>query len=646
MIPEIGHISLIFALVISFLLALFPIIGSYQNNSTYMKFTDVLVPIQSLCILISFLFLVYAFLTDDFTFVLVSNNSNTALPFYYKISATWGNHEGSLLLWILILSVWTFLVNLKTKNIPIKTRSNVLSILGFIAFGFILFILFTSNPFERQIFFPPLNGSDLNPLLQDIGLILHPPILYIGYVGFAVAFSFAISALIEGRIDSNWAKWTKNWTNTAWAFLTLGIALGSWWAYYELGWGGWWFWDPVENASLMPWLAGTALIHSLSVTEKKESFKSWTILLALMTFSLSLLGTFLVRSGILVSVHAFASDPERGLFILIFLSIVAGGSMLLYGIRANKLMKTGNTFSLFSRESLLLSNNIVLLTALVVVLLGTLFPLVSVAFGWGSYSVGPPYFNFMFVPLSVIMIFLMGFAPFFPWEKTNNLKKYVPKFLRYIILSIFLSLFTVLTMDDLFDKSFNFLSFFIVSSCFWLLVINLNQFLTFKKKFNLKSIPIKFISMLIAHLGIAVLALGISLTSFYSVHKDVRMSVGDKIILTSNIFMLESIELTQGPNFISKVAKINVSKKITDKFIDNIYPEKRFYSASQQIMTEAGISKNIFRDLYISLGEELEANTWSVSIHIKPFVRLIWLGAILMAIGSMLFIFIKHKKYS
>ena len=642
MIPEIGHISLIFSLVISFILVIIPAYGIINTQSSYMRSLDVLVPLQFICLVVSFLVLIYSFVTNDFTVSLVANNSNSALPFYYKISATWGNHEGSLLLWTLILSIWTLLVYLKTKDIPEITRSTVLSVLGFIAFGFILFILLTSNPFERQILLPLLDGADLNPLLQDIGLILHPPILYMGYVGFAVAFSFAISALIQGHVDSNWAKWTKTWTNVAWAFLTLGIGLGSWWAYYELGWGGWWFWDPVENASLMPWLAGTALIHSLTVTEKKNLFKNWTILLALIAFSLSLLGTFLVRSGILVSVHAFASDPERGIFILIFMTIVTGGSLLLYAFRGSKLKSSYNNFGLLSRETLLLSNNIILVTALIIVLLGTLFPLISVAIGWGSYSVGPPYFNTMFAPLSIIMIFLMGFAPFFPWGKFANSNYNRNQFYLYIFISYILSFITIFYLSYTYNKEFNFIAFFLCGICLWLLVINLHQFskLILQKSKIDKSI--KFISMLTAHIGIAITGIGITLSSFYSIHNDLRMSSGDSISLNNYKFKIESIELVDGPNFSSKVASINVSKN--NNFVDILKPEKRFYTTSQQIMTEAGISANIFRDIYISLGEELEPNSWSISIHIKPFVRLIWLGAILMALGSVLLLYSKKIK--
>ncbi|MBT5292490.1 MAG: heme lyase CcmF/NrfE family subunit, partial [Cellvibrionales bacterium] len=419
MIPEIGHFALLLCLPIAIFLAVMPLLGATSGRPLWMRLGSLLALGQWVFLVVAFICLTYAFLSDDFSVKLVAMHSNSALPWYFKLSAVWGNHEGSLLLWVLILASWTLAVGYASQSLPLDMRARVLSVLGMISIGFLMFIIFTSNPFERLLLNPVADGNDLNPLLQDFGLIIHPPMLYIGYVGFSVAFAFAIAALMTGNLDAAWARWSRPWTNVAWAFLTIGIALGSWWAYYELGWGGWWFWDPVENASFMPWLAGTALIHSLAATEKRGVFRSWTVLLAILAFSLSLLGTFLVRSGILVSVHAFASDPTRGLFILAFLVLVIGGSLLLYAIKAPAI-RSNAKFGLLSRETFLLINNILLAIALSVVLLGTLFPLASSALNLGSYSVGPPYFNAMFVPLTLPMIALMGIAPYISWKRTNK----------------------------------------------------------------------------------------------------------------------------------------------------------------------------------------------------------------------------------
>lgn len=418
MVPELGHFALILALCLSIVLAILPLAGTYNGNVLWMKASRSLATGLFTFVAVAFVCLCYAFLHDDFSVQYVANNSNSLLPNQYKLSAVWGGHEGSLLLWVLILTAWTFAVSVYSRNLPIDMLARVLSVMGMISVGFLLFTVLTSNPFDRYLPNFPSEGSDLNPLLQDPGLIIHPPMLYMGYVGFSVAFAFAIAALLSGRLDSAWARWSRPWTNTAWAFLTIGIALGSWWAYYELGWGGWWFWDPVENASFMPWLVGTALIHSLAVTEKRGLFKSWTILLAIFAFSLSLLGTFMVRSGVLTSVHAFANDPERGVFILAFLALVIGGSLTLYALRA-PVVKSVPGFNLFSREVFLLGNNILLVVVMATVLLGTLYPLIADALNWGKISVGPPYFNFFFVPLMALLCLLLGVGPLTNWKNTG-----------------------------------------------------------------------------------------------------------------------------------------------------------------------------------------------------------------------------------
>ena len=600
---------------------------------------------QWLFLVVAFICLSYAFLTDDFSVKLVAMHSNSALPWYFKMSAVWGNHEGSLLLWVLILASWTLAVGYASQSLPLDMRARVLAVLGMISIGFLMFIIFTSNPFERLLLNPVADGNDLNPLLQDFGLIIHPPMLYIGYVGFSVAFAFAIAALMTGNLDAAWARWSRPWTNVAWAFLTIGIALGSWWAYYELGWGGWWFWDPVENASFMPWLAGTALIHSLAATEKRGVFRSWTVLLAILAFSLSLLGTFLVRSGILVSVHAFASDPTRGLFILAFLVLVIGGSLLLYAIKAPAI-RSGAKFGLLSRETFLLINNILLAIALSVVLLGTLFPLASSALNLGSYSVGPPYFNAMFVPLSLPMIVLMGIAPYISWKRSNKISTAIPKWLTAAFVALLLAGLGTFSLSNQYQQDFNWLAFITLAVSLWLIVSTALHALSKAKHqqglfTGLKRLSVSYWAMVIAHCGIAVAAIGIGLTSVYEQQKDVRMLLGDDISVSGYRYQLTAINTFEGPNFSGTRGDITVFDG--DTVITILQPEKRFYYAARNVMTEAAIDPSLTRDLYVALGEELGEGAWAVRVHVKPFVRCIWLGALMMAFGG--FLAVTDKRY-
>ena len=638
MIPEIGHFALLLCLPIAIFLASIPLLGAILGRPLWMRLGPLLALGQWLFLLLAFICLTHSFLTDDFTVKLVAMHSNSALPWYFKLSAVWGNHEGSLLLWVFILASWTLAVAYASQSLPLDMRARVLAVLGMISIGFLLFIIFTSNPFERLLLNPVADGNDLNPLLQDFGLIIHPPMLYIGYVGFSVAFAFAIAALMTGNLDAAWARWSRPWTNIAWAFLTIGIALGSWWAYYELGWGGWWFWDPVENASFMPWLAGTALIHSLAATEKRGVFRSWTVLLAILAFSLSLLGTFLVRSGILVSVHAFASDPTRGLFILAFLVLVIGGSLLLYAVKAPAI-RSNAKFGLLSRENFLLVNNILLAIALSVVLLGTLFPLASSALNLGSYSVGPPYFNAMFVPLSLPMIVLMGIAPYISWKRSNKISAAIPKWLIAAFVALLLAGLATLSLSNQYQQDFNWLAFITLVVSLWLIASTALHMLSKAKHqqgllAGFKRLSVSYWAMVIAHTGIAVAAIGIGLTSVYEQQKDVRMLLGDDISVSGYRYQLTAINTFEGPNFSGTRGDITVFDG--DTVITVLQPEKRFYYAARNVMTEAAIDPGLTRDLYVALGEELEEGAWAVRVHVKPFVRCIWLGALMMAFGGLL----------
>lgn len=641
MIVELGHLCLIIALVLSLVLSVTPLLGVAKSNVTLMRTGESLAIGQFVFIALSTMAMVWAFVHDDFSVAYIAQNSNSALPVQFKVSALWGGHEGSLLLWVLVLAGWTLAVALRSEELPLDMRARVLAVMGMIATGFLLFVLFTSNPFERVLPFRPLEGNDLNPLLQDFGLIVHPPMLYMGYVGFSVAFAFAIAALLSGRLDSAWARWSRPWTNAAWMFLTAGIALGSWWAYYELGWGGWWFWDPVENASFMPWLVGTALIHSLAVTEKRGVYKSWTLLLAIFAFSLSLLGTFLVRSGVLTSVHAFATDPTRGLFILVFLLVVVGGSLTLYALRAPSVISTAK-FSFLSREVFLLINNIVFLVATLMVLFGTLFPLLMDALSLGKYSVGPPYFNSLFVPLMSVLAMFMGIGPWLNWKKTNS-NKIIHSLIAPLIACVVFGLLAPLSIAG--DYSIGAAMGLVIA--FWImsaLIVDLKNKTKHASSIfaGAKRLTRSYWAMQFAHLGFAITIIGVSLTSTYSSERDVRMAVGESFSQGGYEFTFLGSKVVQGPNYIADRGEVIVSR--SGEELLRLRPEKRRYTAGDQVMTEAAIDPSITRDIYVAMGDALNDGAWSVRVHIKPFVRWIWFGAIFMCIGAILSITDKRYK--
>jgi cytochrome c-type biogenesis protein CcmF len=642
MIPELGQYALILALVLSIVLAIIPMLGAARGDVFLMNFAKPISKSLFFFLSISMLCLAYAFATDDFTVKYVASNSNTALPIYYKLSAIWGGHEGSLLLWVYILAGWTFAVAIKSDGLPIDIMARVLSVLGMVGIGFISFTLITSSPFERLLLNTPIEGADLNPLLQDIGLIIHPPLLYMGYVGFSVAFAFAIAALISGKLDVAWSRWTRPWTNVSWAFLTIGITLGSWWAYYELGWGGWWFWDPVENASFMPWLAGTALVHSLAVTEKRGLFKSWTLLLAIFTFSLSLLGTFLVRSGVLTSVHSFAADPERGMFVLVLLAITVGGSLLLYAIKAYDL-KSESDFELCSRETFLLINNVLLVIICLMVLIGTLYPLIVDALGYGKLSVGPPYFNALFVPFSLILAFFMGVGILVRWKKSNIqslLKQLLPAAVGGVILGLFSAY--------MFNENLAFKATLALIISFWVL-ISLSQDMLAKvsQKSNklaaLSKLPKSYWAMQIAHAGVVISMIGIALVATYSEERDIRMQPGDTVSIAEYTFEFKGASRLTGPNYNGDVAQIVVHKN--DEFFATMRPEKRLYTARGSMMTEADIDAGIFADVFVALGEPLAGGAWAVRLQYKPFMRWVWFGGLMMMIAGLLTAFDRRYRF-
>ncbi len=640
MIPEFGHFALIIGFCLAIILAVVPAWGAWRRNSRAMAIAPGLAVGLLVFVGISFACLSIAFLQDDFSVKVVASNSNSLLPPIFKFSAVWGNHEGSLLLWALTLCLWTAAVAVFSGQLPLLVLSRVLSVMGAIAVGFISFMLFTSNPFERLLPGTPADGSDLNPLLQDPGLIIHPPLLYMGYVGFSVAFAFAIAALLGGRLDASWARWSRPWTNVAWAFLTLGIMLGSWWAYYELGWGGWWFWDPVENASFMPWLAGTALVHSLAATEKRGLFKSWTVLLAIFAFSLSLLGTFLVRSGVLTSVHAFATDPARGLYILVFLALVVGGSLTLYALRAPA-VASRVSFEWVSRESLILCNNVVFLVATITVLFGTLFPLITDALGVGKYSVGPPYFNAVFVPLMALLVPFMGVGPISRWKKDS-----VRRWQAELALPAIVAVLCGLTLP-LLQAEYNIWLALAVALSAWL-VLGLLRDLWYRVRgasslaTGLRRITPSYWGMFVAHLGFAACITGVVATSQFSVEHDLKMAPGDVDSIAGYQFRFVELVSVRGPNFVADEARIEVSRD--GRLVANLAPQKRRYLASGQVMTEADIDPGLMRDIYVAMGEPVgDDGAWAVRLHYKPMVRWMWLGAILMALGA--FTTVLDKRY-
>lgn len=634
MLVELGHFALVLALVVAVLQFIVPIIGVWRGHAGAQSVARNAAYLQLLLLLFSFGMLTLAFINNDFTIDYVARQSNTMLPVWYKVSAVWGGHEGSLLLWALVLALWSSAVARFSRSLPRDMIARVLAILGSISVAFILFILLTSNPFRRLLpDFPP-DGNDLNPLLQDPGLIFHPPMLYMGYVGFAVPFAFALAGLMGGRLDSAWARWSRPWTVAAWCFLTVGIALGSWWAYYELGWGGWWFWDPVENASFMPWLAGTALIHSLAVTEKRGVFKAWTVMLAIIAFALSLLGTFLVRSGVLTSVHAFASDPERGLFVLGILAVVIGGSLTLFAVRAGMLANESR-YELVSREMFLLLNNLILLTATTVVFLGTLFPLVADAFNLGKISVGPPYFNLLFVPLTLMLMAFMALGPQANWKRHDAralLQPYGKILGAAIVVGVAIPLLV-------FAKAGVGVILASVLSC-WVVISAVRDVVVKVRtaragiRAGLRRLSRSYVGMQLAHLGLVVMVLGVAFTSVYSIERDVRMAPGDSATVNEYRFVFQGVEEHKGPNYSAVRGTMQVFRG--DQEIAVMHPEKRFYFVQRNTMTEAAIDAGFFRDLYVAMGEPLDGDAWAVRLYHKPFVRWIWLGALLMAAGGLL----------
>ncbi len=631
MIPELGHFSLVLALALGLLMATLPLLGAYRGVVTWIAFAKPAALAQFALISFSYFCLTWAFLDNDFSVAYVANHSNTELPLIYRISGVWGGHEGSLLLWMLILSGWTAAVALFSKSLPSSLSCRVIAVMGLVGIGFLLFTLLTSNPFTRLL--PaPQEGGDLNPLLQDFGLAVHPPMLYLGYVGFSVPFAFAIAALLGGKFDSAWARWTRPWANMSWVFLTIGIALGSWWAYYELGWGGWWFWDPVENASFMPWLVGTALIHSLAATEKRGVFKAWSVLLAVLAFSLSLLGTFLVRSGVLISVHAFATDPTRGLFILIFLGIVTGSSLLLYAYRTSTIVSRVR-FHPVSREMMILVNNVLFGILCFSVLLGTLYPLIFDALNLGKISVGPPYFDFIFTWLGFPLLVAVGTGALLRWKKDD-----FSRMRKRILLTGTVSALTGFLMPLVMP----FYSFGVAAGIaggtlviLLSLSIAVDRMGKVNRIRNLRSTPRAIYGMIIAHIGLGIFIIGVVMTTVYSIEKDVRMQAGDRHEIENYTFVFEDVVSREGPNYSSVTGIFNVYK--SGRQVARLEPEKRVYRVQQNPMTEAAIDPGFTRDLYVALGEPLEnLQTWAVRIYWKPLVRWIWLGAIFMAVGGLM----------
>ncbi|HET7671645.1 MAG TPA: heme lyase CcmF/NrfE family subunit [Burkholderiales bacterium] len=620
MIPEIGQFALALALAVALVQAVVPLLGAHNGNAAWIAVARPAAQAQTLLVAFAFGCLTYAFVTNDFSVQYVAMHSNSALPMEYKVAGVWGGHEGSLLLWALMLGVWMTAVSWFSTHLPEEMTARVLGVMGLVSAGFHAFMLFTSNPFDRLL--PAAaDGRDLNPLLQDPGMVFHPPMLYMGYVGFSVAFAFAVAALLSGRLDAAWARWSRPWTTVAWCFLTLGIALGSGWAYYELGWGGWWFWDPVENASFMPWLIGTALIHSLAVTEKRGSFRSWTVLLAIMAFGLSLLGTFLVRSGVLTSVHAFAVDPKRGIFILGLFTLFIGGALVLYAWRTSRI-GLGGDFAPVSRESLLLANNVLLAAAAGSVFLGTLYPLLIDALGVGKISVGPPYFEAVFAPLMAPALFLMGVGPMARWKRAS-----LPEIAVMLRWALAVSLVVGLLLPLAFGSWYP-LTGVALALAIWIVLTGL---ISLKKRPRGSR---SYLGMVVAHIGVAVFVVGVTLVKSYEREQDAKMRPGDVVALDGYSFKLEDVTDVKGPNYVAARAKLTVTRG--GQPVTVMYPEKRLYTVQNMPMTEAAIDPGFTRDLYASLGDPLGGGYWLVKVQLKPFIDWIWGGCIIMALGGVL----------
>ncbi|HDR1132142.1 heme lyase CcmF/NrfE family subunit [Pasteurella multocida] len=642
MIAELGNYALALSLAIAVLVAIFALWGAEKNHIQLMSLARPMTYGLFISLTLAFVALFYLFAVNDFSVQYIVNNSNTNLPLHYRLSAVWGSHEGSLLLWIWLLTLWGAAVAWFSKQLPQEAVARVLGIMGIISIGFLIFVLFTSNPFDRTFPDFPVDGKELNPLLQDVGLIFHPPLLYMGYVGFSVAFAFAIASLMTGKLDTAWARWSRPWTMAAWVFLTLGIVLGSWWAYYELGWGGWWFWDPVENASLMPWIAGTALLHSLAVTEKRGSFKAWTVLLAILAFSLCLLGTFLVRSGILVSVHAFASDPTRGLYILAYLVVVIGGSLVLYAYKGSQIRSRENA-ERYSRETALLLNNILLMSALSVVLLGTLLPLVHKQLGLGTISVGAPFFDQMFLIIMVPFSLLLGVGPLIKWRRDEFSAIRKPVILSLIVMLVAGFALPYLLQDQLTVSAVlgTMMAVFIVL----LSVYELQQRATHRSAFwsGLTKLSRSHWGMVLAHLGVAMSVWGIAFSQNYSIERDVRMNVGDSVQIVDYQFTFQGITEANGPNYLGGKAQVDIRRNGQVEAI--LFAEKRFYTVSKMTMTEAAIDWGFTRDIYVALGENLGQDAWALRLYYKPFIRWIWFGGVFMALGGLLCMFDRRYRF-
>jgi cytochrome c-type biogenesis protein CcmF len=631
LLPELGHFALILALCLCLLLGTFPLYGAANGNARFMGLARPLVAGIFVFIGLAYVLLTYSFAIDDFSVTYIQQHSNSLLPFRYKLTAVWGGHEGSFLLWTFMLAGWMLAVAIFSRSMPLEFVARVLGVLGLLSVGYLLFMLATSNPFDRIVPLPPADGADLNSALQDFGFIVHPPTLYMGYVGFSVVFAFAMAALLSGRLDAAWARWCRPWANVAWAILTIGIALGSWWAYYELGWGGWWAWDPVENPPLITWLLGTALIHSLAVTEKRGIFKSWTVMLAILAFAGSLLGTFITRSGLLTSVHAFATDPERGVFILAILTLSVGGALLLFALRA-PLLRGRFGFGILSREMLLLVNNLILVVSAASVFLGTLFPMVYQALTDDLISIGPPYFNAIFVPLMALLALVLGVGPISRWKKTSG--RYLSTQLLWVgVISLGLGIVLPLAIT----LEFGLGATITIALALWILlsaVRDIKNKVANKKTLSagLASLPLSYYGMQIAHLGVAIMVVGAALTSVYSTEKSVLLSPGERMSLGGYAFEFVGAKPITGPNFRGMEATLNVYRG--DEFLRELHPERRLYLASGTPSTEMAIDAGFWRDLFVTLGEEKGAASWSMTIYVKPFVRWVWLGAIFMCLGG------------
>ena len=637
LITELGYFALLAAFILAILQVVLPTIGVMRDYVAWQRLAPSLAWAQFAAMIISFAALMAGFYYNDFSLVYVTQHSNTLLPWYYKLSATWGGHEGSLLLWMTIMATWCALVSYFSRGLPLSMRARVLVILAGVQMMMLAMLIFTSSPFDRTLPNLPVDGADLNPVLQDFGLIIHPPMLYMGYVGLVVPFAFCMAALWEGRLDAVWTRWSRPWALAAWGFLTVGIALGSWWAYYELGWGGWWFWDPVENASLMPWLAGTALLHSLAVTEKRGVFKAWTIMLAIFSFALSLLGTFLVRSGVITSVHSFAADPTRGLVILVILGVIIGGGLLMFAVRGWRLT-VESQYQLISRESFLVINNVILLISTLVVLLGTLYPIIADSFNLGQVSVGPPYFNALFVPLTWLLLIAMGMGSNIRWKKDSRpllgagMVIAASSVVLAAIIAYFVSPSAMLNIGVTLAISFWVL--------LWMVVDFRDKTKNAPNRFKgLRQLRLSYWGQQIAHIGVIVAVIGVAFTTTLSIERDVALGPNDSVHVQGYDFVVKDFQEVRGSNFDATQAAVAISKD--GRAVTTLYPEKRNFIISMMPMTEASIDASLLRDVYVALGEPIaeDSNEWAFRIYVKPLIRWIWLGALIMAFGAALSIF-------